>query len=175
MEQDRFPHRPASPPAAPRHRARKTQGWSSAGATESSTPSLTLPWAVPAIAGHGTFPEVRVDAHVSRRPRQALVLSVGDVFFGLGVNVLLGQAKVNDVDGVLTLAARPPHQEVLWLDISVDQAFGVNVLHSRDLWGEGLASAGSHGRACSAGMDNAWPFTPDLLGPVLFSPHLKPR
>lgn len=80
-----------------------------------------------------TFPQVGVDAHVTRCPCQALVLSVGDVFFGLGVNILFGQAKIDDVDGVLPLAARPPHQEVLWLDISVDQAFGVDILHPCDL------------------------------------------
>lgn len=50
-----------------------------------------------------------VDAHVPCRSRQALVLSIGDVFFGLGVNVLFGQAEVNDVDGVLTFTAGPPH------------------------------------------------------------------
>lgn len=87
-----------------------------------------------------TFPQVGVDAHVACCPRQALVLSVGDVFFGLGVYILFGQAKIDDVDGVLPLAARPPHQEVLWLDVSVDQAFGVDVLHPRDLGAGGEVS-----------------------------------
>lgn len=80
---------------------------------------------------------MRVDTHVSCRPRQALVLSVWDVFFGLWVDVLFGQAEINDVDGVLPFAARPPHQEILWLDVSVDQAFGVNILHPCDLGKEG--------------------------------------
>lgn len=80
-----------------------------------------------------TFPQVSIDAHVPRRPRQTLVLSVGDMFFGLWVNVLFGQAKVNYVDGVLALASGPSHQEVFWLYISVDQAFGVNVLHPCNL------------------------------------------
>lgn len=89
-----------------------------------------------------TFPEVCVDAHVSCGPCQALVLAVRDVFFGLRVDVLFGQAKINDVDGVLPLAPWPPHQEVLWFDVSVDEAFGVNVFHPCDLGGRGeLASA----------------------------------
>lgn len=67
-----------------------------------------------------TFPQVCVDAHVARRPRQALVLPVRDVFFGLGVDVLFGQAEVDDVDGVLAFAARPAHEEVFRLHVSVD-------------------------------------------------------
>lgn len=87
-----------------------------------------------------TFAQVRVDAHVTRRARQALVLPVGDVFFGLGVYVLFGQTKVDDVDGVLPLAAGPPHQEVLRLHVSVYQALGVHVLHPCYLAGRDWAS-----------------------------------
>lgn len=61
------------------------------------------------------------------------MFSVGDVFFGLWVNVLFGQAKVDDVNSVLPFGARPAHQEVLWLDVSVDQAPGVDILHPGDL------------------------------------------
>lgn len=74
-----------------------------------------------------------VDAHVARRPCQTLVLPVGDVFFGLGVYILFGQTKVDDVDGVLPLATGPPDKEVLGLHISVDQTLGVHVLHPRYL------------------------------------------
>lgn len=63
------------------------------------------------------------------------MFSVGDVFFGLRVDVLFGQAKVDDVNGVLPFGARTAHQEVLWLHISVDQAPGVDVLHPGDLSG----------------------------------------
>lgn len=97
-----------------------------------------------------TFPQVGVDAHVTRCPCQALVLSVGDVFFGLGVNILFGQAKIDDVDGVLPLAARPPHQEVLWLDISVDQAFGVDILHPCDLGQKEMSVPGQRPTLCPA-------------------------
>lgn len=82
-----------------------------------------------------TFAQVCVDAHVSGGPSQALVFSVGDVFLGLWVDVLFGQAKVDDVNGVLPFGARPAHQEVLWLHVSVDQAPGVDVFHPSDLGG----------------------------------------
>lgn len=76
-----------------------------------------------------TFSQVCVNAHVACRPSQTLVLPVWDVFFGLGVYVLFGQTKVNDVDGVLPLASWPPNQEVLRLHISVYQTLGVDILH----------------------------------------------
>lgn len=84
-----------------------------------------------------TFPQVRVDAHVSGGSSQTLVFSVRDVFFGLRVDVFFRQAKVDDVNGVLPFGARPAHQEVLWLHVSVDQAPGVDVFHPSDLSGAG--------------------------------------
>lgn len=80
-----------------------------------------------------TLAQVCVDAHVAGSARQALVFSVGDVFLGLGVDVLFGQAEVDDVDGVLPLAARSTHQEVLGFNVPVDQTAGVNELHPGDL------------------------------------------
>lgn len=79
--------------------------------------------------GFLTFPQVCVNAHVAGRPSQTLVLPVRDVFFGLGVYVLFGQTKVDDVDGVLPLASWPPNQEIFWLHISVYQTLGVDILH----------------------------------------------
>lgn len=61
------------------------------------------------------------------------MLPVRDVFFGLWVDVLFGQTKVDDVDGVLPLASWPPDQEVLWLHVSVYQALCVDVLHPCNL------------------------------------------
>ena len=58
------------------------------------------------------------------------MFSVWDVFFGLWVYVFFSQAKVDDVDGVLPFGARSAHQEVLRLHISIDQASGVNKLHT---------------------------------------------
>lgn len=80
-----------------------------------------------------TLSKVRVNAHVACRPSETLVLPVRDVFFGLGVDVLFGQTKVNDVDGVLPLASWPPNQEVLWFHISVYQTLSMDVLHPRYL------------------------------------------
>lgn len=76
-----------------------------------------------------TFSKMCVNAHVACCPSQTLVLPVGDVFFGLGVYVLFGQTKVDDVDGVLPLASWPSNQEVLWLHISVYQTLGVDIFH----------------------------------------------
>ena len=44
------------------------------------------------------FAQVSIDAHVSGCAREGFVLSVGNVFVGVGVDVLLGQAEVDDVD-----------------------------------------------------------------------------
>lgn len=70
-----------------------------------------------------------INGHISGSAGQALMLPVWNVFFGLGVDVLFGQTKVNDVDCVLPLASRPPDQEVFWLHISVYQALVVDILH----------------------------------------------
>ena len=65
---------------------------------------------------------------------------VGDVQVRLGVAVLLGQAKVDDVHLIGPLAKA--HQEIVWLDVAVNEAFRVNVLYPRDLraratcWGQ---------------------------------------
>ena len=69
--------------------------------------------------------QVCVDAHVASCASQAFVLVVQDVLLGLWVNAVLDQAKVNDVDGMLLLAAQPSHQEVLKLHIVVDEDIGV--------------------------------------------------
>lgn len=58
---------------------------------------------------------------------------VRNVFFGLGVDVLLGQAKVYDVNDVLFLIALPADKEIFRLDVSVDEVLGMHVLHPRDL------------------------------------------
>jgi hypothetical protein len=45
---------------------------------------------------------------------------------GLGVTVLLGQTEINDIDLVAPLTNT--HEEVVWLDITVDKALGVDIL-----------------------------------------------
>lgn len=74
-----------------------------------------------------------VDAHVSSGAGQALMLPVWDVFFGLGVYVFFGKAEVDNVNGVLPLRARPAHQKILGLDVSIYQTPRVNELHPRYL------------------------------------------
>ena len=49
---------------------------------------------------------------------------------GLGVAVLLGQTKIDNVDLVATLS--DAHEEVVRLDITVDEGLGVDVLDTRD-------------------------------------------
>lgn len=71
-----------------------------------------------------------VDGGVTGSASQVLVLSVRNVEVRLGVAVLLGQTKVNDIDLVATLA--DAHQEVVRLDVTVDERFGVDVLDARD-------------------------------------------
>lgn len=74
--------------------------------------------------------QVGVDGGITSGTCQVLVLTVRDVEVRLGVSVLLGKTKVNNVDLVSTLANA--HQEVVGLDISVDEALCVNVLDSGD-------------------------------------------
>ena len=72
-----------------------------------------------------------VDAGIAGGTSQVLVLSVGDVQVGLGVPVLLGQTEVDDVDLVSSLANT--HQEVVWLDITVNEVAGMYVFDTRNL------------------------------------------
>lgn len=71
-----------------------------------------------------------VNRGVASSTRQVLVLTVGNVEVRLGVPVLLGQAEIDNVDLVATLANS--HQEVVGLDITVDKGFGVDVLNAGD-------------------------------------------
>lgn len=48
----------------------------------------------------------------------------------LGVTVLLGETKVDNIDLVATLA--DTHEEVIGLDVTVDEGLGVDVLDARD-------------------------------------------
>ncbi len=63
------------------------------------------------------------------------MFSVGDVLVRLGVNVFLGQAKVDDVDDALVGSAIATEKEVLWLHVAVDQVFAVHILNSCNLEG----------------------------------------
>lgn len=74
-----------------------------------------------------------IDGHISGSASQTLMLPVWNVFFGLGVNVLFGQAKVNDVDNVFLFIPLPSNEKVFRFYISIDEIFRVHILHSRNL------------------------------------------
>jgi hypothetical protein len=77
-----------------------------------------------------TDAQVGVNGGITSSTGQVLVLTVWDMEVRLGVTVLLGQTEVNDVDLVAALA--DTHEEVVRLDITVDEGFGVDVLNARD-------------------------------------------
>ena len=58
-------------------------------------------------------------------------MPVGDVGVGLGVTVLLGQAEIDDIHLVGSLAQT--HQEIVGLDVTMNEALAVHVLHPRYL------------------------------------------
>lgn len=75
--------------------------------------------------------QVSVDGCVASCASQVLVLSVRDVQVCLGVAVLFGETKVNDVDLIAALAHA--HEEVVWLDVTMDEIARVDVFDARDL------------------------------------------
>ena len=77
---------------------------------------------------------MRVNTGVSRCAGQVLVLPVGYVLVRVDVPVLLGQAKVDDVDQVALLTQ--PHQEVVGLDVPMDKVFVMYIFNTADLQNE---------------------------------------
>ena len=77
-----------------------------------------------------TDAQVGVDRSITGSTGQVLVLSVWNVEVRLWVTVLLGQTEINDIDLVTTLS--DAHQEVVWLDITVDEGLCVDVLDAGD-------------------------------------------
>lgn len=71
-----------------------------------------------------------VDGGVTSGTSQVLVLSVRDVEVCLRVPVLFGETKVDNVDLVAPLA--DAHEEVVGLDVTVNEALGVDVLDAAD-------------------------------------------
>lgn len=49
---------------------------------------------------------------------------------GLRVTVFLGQPKINYIDLVSTFSNT--HEEVVWLDVSMNEGFGVDIFNARD-------------------------------------------
>ena len=70
-----------------------------------------------------------MDAHVASCSRQTFVLAERDVLLRRRVNVLFGETEVNDIYDMLLPVGVPSNQKVLWLDVSVDEVFGVDVFY----------------------------------------------
>lgn len=74
--------------------------------------------------------QMSIDRGVPGGTSQVLVLPVRDVQVSLGVSVLFGQTEINHID---LIASFPnAHEEIVWLDVSVDKVSRVNVFDSRD-------------------------------------------
>jgi hypothetical protein len=73
---------------------------------------------------------VGVDGGIAGGTSQVLVLAVRDVEVSLGVTVLLSESEINNVDLVASLANA--HEEVVRLDVTVDEGFGVDVFDAGD-------------------------------------------
>lgn len=102
----------------------------------SSRRDCSVPKSAEIRNNHNVKTEIRTDAQVSvdggipGGSGQVLVLSVGNVEVRLGVTVLLGETKVDNIDLVATLA--DTHEEVVGLDVTVDEGLGVDVLDAGD-------------------------------------------
>lgn len=71
-----------------------------------------------------------VDASVASSTSQVLVLTVWDVKMGFRVTILLGETEIDHID--LVPALSNAHQEIVWLDVTVNKRFGVDVLDAGD-------------------------------------------
>lgn len=76
-------------------------------------------------------PQVGVDAHVASRARERLSLAVRNMLLRLGISVLLGHAKVNNMNNIGGLGARAANDEVVGLNITVDEVSLVYRLDAR--------------------------------------------
>jgi len=72
------------------------------------------------VVSSGLFPaQMGVDAHVACSARQRFAFSVRNMLLGLGVTILLGHAKVDDVDNIGGLGAGAADEEVVRFDVAV--------------------------------------------------------
>ena len=70
------------------------------------------------------------DRSVSSSSSEVLSILIGDVFT-CTVLVALGETEINNID-VISSCFGSTNQEVVWLDISMDNAFLVNLLDMTD-------------------------------------------
>lgn len=86
------------------------------------------------VISPGLLPaQMGVDTHVAGCTRQRFSLTIRDMLLGLWITILLGHAKVDDMDNVGGLGIRAADEEVVGLDVTVDQIFLVDRLDAREL------------------------------------------
>jgi hypothetical protein len=86
------------------------------------------------IVATGLFAsKMGVDTHVTRGTGERLTFPVRDVLLRLGIAVLLGHAKVDNVDDIGALGAWTADEEVVGLDVTVDEVLLVDGLDTRQL------------------------------------------
>jgi hypothetical protein len=85
----------------------------------------------PASSNGLTNAQMGIDGSVTSGTGQVLVLAIRDVQVRLGVSVLLGESKINDVDLVASLANA--HQEIVGFNVSMDEIARMNVLDAGNL------------------------------------------
>lgn len=76
---------------------------------------------------------MRIDRHITGGTGQRLPLAIWNMLFSLGISILLSHAKVNHMNNVGRLCTRLAYQKIIGLDITVDEVFFMNSLHSRQL------------------------------------------
>lgn len=81
-----------------------------------------------------------IDRHVSRRPAQALSLSVRNMLLRLWVAVLFRHAEVDNPDCVCAFGTASTNEEIVWLDISVNEVLFVDCLNASELFERNLTS-----------------------------------
>src|ERR1700712_987090 len=77
-----------------------------------------------------TDTQVGINGGIASSTSQVLILTVWDVEVSLGITVLLSKSEINYVDLVATLA--DAHEEIVRLDVTVDEGFGMDVFDAGD-------------------------------------------
>lgn len=74
-----------------------------------------------------------IDAHVPGRASERLVLPVWYVLARLGIDVLLREAEVDDMDCILLFGVLTTQQKVFRLNVAINKMFGMYKLDSVEL------------------------------------------
>jgi hypothetical protein len=74
---------------------------------------------------------MRIDAGISSRSSQVLILPIRNMQVCLWIPVLLCQPKINNIHLIGTFSQT--HQEIVGFDVSMDEIFGMNILDAGNL------------------------------------------